>query len=729
LLISSFICTILKAGFSSVPHHILNSYTASFFVPLWRVKTPVIFIVCAVVFCTNISTKTYASDYKKTDFSMPRHYAPSTAETGMIGLNTIPSARMDEKGTIRLGMGTSDPYRHSFMGFQLSKSFYVSLRQTEEISSFTDAANAYYPGVDLKIRLVEETATRPAIALGVDSALGHKRMASEYLTFSKRYHNFDFTGGMAWGRLGSAGHMKNPLRGISSHFDTPRNYNTQTSSQNIGDWFTGEDVGFFGGVEYFTPLKGLSIKADYGASDYIGENIISGFDTPEPWALSFNYKPIDQIDLSAGVIGGDKFIARISLQDKIINWMGRPSSPSKSPDLITPRAQGEGSDEAMLNLSPYTPTAQQMGQTVRIVSNNAAPDAQKITVALRHKGLNGPVVTLMRSDLERAILNNQGSPEEIWRNSIIEKDTSSNFDWKKLLQKDLFKKNNYKHAFKFILDQKISLLESDTGILYRTAGMIEGEKIWPFGVISGASGRVNIANNLKKLKEHRFRDASPVRSDEDLFSSNRFGIDRFYSTWIKSLSPSTHIALSGGYLEEMYGGYGGEILYRPFGKRFAIGAEGWRTYKRDPNSTLSQVMTSEGNYTGHLNLFYEFPPTKNANMSAYLKIGKYLREDVGGTFGLKNVFDNGTSLEGYITTTDQADADIIGNSTHAFGGIRLNLPLGNIPFVPSGSEMRFTTQPLARDSGQILDNPQSLYNVTEPIAYRSLSQSWKNLLD
>ena len=116
-------------------------------------------------------------------------------------------------------------------------------------------------------------------------------------------------------------------------------------------------------------------------------------------------------------------------------------------------------------------------------------------------------------------------------------------------------------------------------------------------------------------------------------------------------------------------------------------------------------------------------------MTAYLKLGQYLRTDVGGTFGLKNTFNNGSSLEGYVTITNQRDADILGNSTHAFGGIKFNLPLGNIPYVPSGSEIRFTTEPFARDSGQILDTPQPLYEITEPISYRSLSQSWTHLLD
>lgn len=670
------------------------------------------------------SSPAQSQDNKK--FSPPRHYAPSTSQTGMLGLNTVPSARMDKKGTIRLGAGTSDPYVHSFIGFQLTTPFYVSLRQSSQVSSLLSDPDAFYPGVDFKLRLAEETSTRPAIAIGMDSALGNKRLASEYLSFSKRYNNFDFTGGIAWGRLGSAGHIKNPLRAVSSHFEKARNLTAQYDSQDINGWFTGEEIGFFGGVEYFSPIKGLSFKLDYGADDYVGAQTIEEFDAPPPWSIGLNYKPINQIDLSAGIIGGKKIMARLSLQDQLGKWIGRPANKVKSPELITPRTAKNGKNKAALSLSPHRPTGKQIGQIARLVANKTDESAESITIALKHKGLKGPILTLIRSDLERGILNAQRSPDEIWQSTIIEENTSPNFDFKKLLDKNLFSPKNDQQNFKFILDQKLSLSESDAGILYRTSAILETEKTWPLGIITGASARANIANNLSNLNKYRFRSTDPVRSDEDLFAGRRFGIDRFYTTWLTSLSPSTHMSLNAGYLEEMYGGYGGEILYRPFGKTFAIGTEGWIVHKRDPLSTLNKTMNEDSITTGHLNLFYEMP---NESTTAYLKLGQYLREDRGGTFGLKNIFENGSTLEGYISVTNQADADILGNKTYAYGGIKFTLPFGNIPYVPSGSEARFTVEPFSRDSAQTLDKPQPLYEVTEPIAYRNLSQSWKHLLD
>lgn len=662
----------------------------------------------------------------KNDFSIPRHVNPSTNVSGTIGLNTIPSARMDKKGTVRVGASKEEPYFHSFIGFQLAKPFYVSFRQTAETEKFTNSPDAFYPGVDFKLRLIEETEHRPAIAIGMDSAFGHKRMASEYLTFSKRYKNFDFTGGLAWGRLGSKGHIKNPLRAVSDHFGKSRDFDSFLDSQDMNGWFTGEDVGFFGGMEYFTPIRGLSLKADYGANDYIGErnSFFTDFDAPDPWAVSLNYAPIEQINLSAGVIGGESFMARLSLQEQAQDWIGRPAEKGIAPTLLTTRNKNANGDhQYRLGLNKHEPTAQQIGWASKIVANTAQADKEFIRLSLRHKGLKGPSLKLIRTDIEKSELH-QISPDEIWHNAIIEESQESDLSWMAINEE--LKNRHYPHDLRLILDQDLSLSESDAGILYQTAGLVEVEQQLPLGFMVGATGRVNIANNQNNLSKFRFRDPEPVRSDQDLFSSNRFGIDRLYGTWMHSVTPSTHLAVSGGYLEEMFSGYGGEILYRPFGKTFAVGAEGWRAYKRDPDSLLAKDMRDNVINTGHVNLYYEMP---NDVTTAYLKIGQYLREDVGATFGLKNNFENGTKLEGYITGTDQEDADILGNSTHVFGGVRLSLPLGNIPYVPGGSAIRITTEPFARDSGQILDNPQSLYDVTEPVSSRAVHQSWKTLLD
>ena len=664
------------------------------------------------------------------------HY--STTETGTTGLNLIPSARFDETGTIRAGIGTSDPYTHSFLGLQIADPLYISLRQTAEISNITQSADRLYPGIDFKLRLATENAYRPAIALGLESAFGHKRMGSEYISFSKRYNSFDFTAGIAWGRLGSAGHIKNPMRAISSHFDKRRHFNSE-QPQDFSDWFTGPDIGFFGGIEYFTPLNGLSVKADYGANDYSGERrSIDGFNAPQPWSVGINYSPWDFTDLSAALIGGEKVMARLSLQSPISKWIGKPDSTTQEQHLSFPRTtthiqnkknQYTAPASNELHLTPHQPTARQIGHKARITANNSPPKQERISLQLQHMGLKGPSVQLIRHDLEQAIIHKTKTAEEIWQNTTIDHTPPDNIpepfskEWAKNILPQV---TTLKRPFRFILDNKISLSEEDTGPTFRSAAMIETMKIWPLGLMTGARARINIGDNLTSLPTIRNSEIDTIRSDEENFANNRFGIDQLYGSWLYTVMPDTHIAVSAGYLEEMFAGYGGEILYRPFGKTFAIGAQAWQVNKREPDSTLAKGLASDKKNTAHLNLYYEVP---NQNMTLHGKVGRYLAEDFGATIALDKTFENGSKISGFVTATDEADEDIFGDTTHIYSGISFSLPLGNAPYIPAGSEIRVTSAPLARDTGQMIEVPLPLYEATEPFAYRQISRSWPEILN
>ncbi len=664
--------------------------------------------------------------------------------TGVIGLNTVPSARMDEVGTMRVGLSRLDPYVHGYLGFQITPSFYLNFRQTADVPSLNEPADRVYPGIDFKLRLKEETAQWPEITLGMNSAFGHKRMASEYLSLSKRYKNFDFTGGVAWGRLGSTGQIKNPLRALSPHFDTNRSF-TSENANSINNWFTGENIGFFAGAEYFTPIKGLSLKAEYGADEYTPETFLSDYNAPPPWSIGFNYQPKDWIDIGVAAIGTDKIMARLSLQKPIQNWWGRDSETGDPPNLhektvlkfndekfekeqkflLTPIIEKEEthSSQAIIDLSKYRATAQQIGRAARIMENHIPNDNSHTTFALRHKGLRGPDIKLVRKDIKNAILNNQGSPEEIWHDAEIK--TSDLIKIKPSIK-------IHPLNFRFILDTKLSLSEDEVGPLYRTAGIIETEQKWPFGLSSGVAGRMNLKDNLENMEFVRGLgnlingvNNPTVRSNSESFANQRFFLAHSYLSWLHSLNTNTHFALTAGLLEEMFGGVGGEILYRPFGKKYALGAEIWRVSPRDPFSTLGLDSLKDTRTTGHLNFWYELP---KQHTSIYAKVGQYLGEDFGATIGLETKFKNGATMEAFVTGTDEKDIDIFGGRTQLLTGLRLNFPLGNIPYMPDGSAIRTAIEPIGRDTGQLLEKPMALYEATEPMSYRALTQSWPELL-
>lgn len=660
----------------------------------------------------------------------------STNYLGMIGLNTVPTARMDEEGTVRAGVSTNDPYNHAFIGMQIAKPLYVNLRQSMLVSSVGDKPQYVYPGMDLKLRLKEEGKYAPEISFGMDSAFGHKRFSSEYLALSKRFYDFDFTAGVAWGRMGSAGHLRNPFARLSSHFDQDRDY-TDENAAGPDDWFTGKEIGFFGGVEYFTPVDGLSLKADFGADRYPGEKRTFDFKAPSPWSVGVNYNPRPWFGFGASVIGGDKVMARITLQDKIFNWFGKSykdSKPfefsSKRPDHTwrnLPREMAradeinmgktriKGSDfSGVLHMNDYAPAAQQIGRAARHLVASAGPEIETITVIPVRNDIRGKAITFSRRDLEQSIARNQGSPEEIWQDAKFSTDTRS------ISVKDR------KRKFKFFPELSFSIGEEETTHLYRTALVFEESKEWDRGFLTSSSFRLNIADNLHRLYRYKDLNINTVRGDADFYTVNRVNLDRAFISWMHTVRPDFHVALSAGYLEEMYAGYGGEVLYRPFQSPFAIGAEAWSAYKRDGLSPLALNIYNYPALTGHLNLFYDIPDT---DMTAFAKVGRFLGGDNGISGGIERQFDSGLKIKGFVTATNSHDKDVFGSDRNIYGGFQVSLPLGSIKFVPQGSAARARVEPMGRDDGQILDKPVSLYDITEPMSYRHLGQNWQKITE
>ena len=658
---------------------------------------------------------------------------------GPIGLNLTPSARFDKAGTVSASLSTADPYSHLVIGTQITDDIYIGLRQTAEISKLTELSDELYPGMDLKLRLLNETTYIPAIALGLQSAFGHKRMAGEYIVASKRFGNFDLSGGAAWGRLGSAAHISNPLGIISGHFDGARALDGDNPN-DPGDWFTGKDIGFFAGIEYALPHSHFSFNADWGADRYVRElAAIDGFTAPDPWSISLDYHPADWINANIGVIGGDTVMGRITLRQLVQKWPGKRQEYS-SPPPVYPFKTGDYSAEelelatanddvfisrpvkdgttlhAKINLTHAASTPKTFGRLMRHAAFKGGAEIRSIHVTPVSRGLEGRRFKLFTDDIRRAIAQKNGSPEEIWHNAdISEADTKANLNFPATVQ-----------LGHFILEQDISLAEEDSSLITRTSLFHEAENRLFKNIFFGTRTRVNLGDNLERLNDFAFlNDDDPVRSDINRFADQQVGFDRIYLAAIATPYPDLHLGLAAGYLEEVYSGIAGEVLYRPFGKTFAAGVSMAQVRRRDPATTLNFGLESGSTTTGHLNLYYELP---NTTLTLDTQLGRFLAGDWGGSFGVTNHFANGAKLRGFVTATNESDQDVFGGDSNFYSGIQFTLPIGNAPFLPNGSQLRTNFQPIGRDKGQKLHTPLDLYSRSEAISYRHIRQNWPDII-
>ena len=671
-------------------------------------------------------------------------YPNTPAAMGEVGLNTIPSARFDPVGTVRVQLSRLHPYSNGNLGLQVAQPLYINIRQTAESRTLFSHADRLFPGIDLKGQLHGETAHSPAVALGLQGAAGDARMAGEYVALSKRFNNFDFTGGFGWGRFASGGHITNPLRALSGYFGKHRPQDANRANEP-DDWFTGRHIGLMAGIAWDSPVDGLTLKADWGQDRFATERADdTGRNHSDPWSLGFSYSPRPWVTIGTALVGGNAIYGSLSFQSPLQGWPGRPAhreapiepfpayrTGEPSPAAVDVDASGHGFNLASIKtewhtlisrllLKPGASLPQQVGQAVRPMAIHGGADTDSYIIQPAVLGEDGPSIRLNRRDLEQALASHNGSPQEIWRHTEFGPAIPASHFPSPLTFID---RPGY---LTLLSDTETSLSEQDHGVLYRTSLIGDYKYLLTTHLVVGQALRLNLADNLKNLNENRPIDILPVRSDEDRFAARRLSYDRNYLSYMTSFNRDWHMALTGGYLEEMYGGAGGEVLYRPFGRTYGFGAEIWEALKRSPDATLNLGFNGDHLLTGHLKAYYEVPGT---DMTLQAKVGRYLAEDVGGTLALSNSFRNGVSIEAFVTVTDLRDRGAFGGSTPLYSGLRIRLPLGNIPHVPAASEARVTVAPIGRDAGQSIDNPLPLYDLTNQFSYRTIADHWTDITD
>ncbi len=394
------------------------------YIPSLRFALSAGIMVCAILIARGAVGASDLSQTNSSDFML-----------GPLGLNTVPNARMDQAGTIKAGLSAADPYLHGYVGVQIAPPLYIQLRQSAETSNLLRDPDGFYPGLDIKLRLLRESAYAPEIAIGLHSALGERRMGGEYLAFSKRVRDFDLTAGLGWGRFGSAGHFSNPFGFLGGDYSRKRSLDG-ADSHEPADWFTGDEIGVFAGLEYETPLKGLSLKFDFGADRYTAEKAAFDFKAPAPWSAGISYNPKPWFSLGAGIRGTDSVMGRLTLRTQAASLPGLRKERPQTAQLQTRRgvyaepgsmasaaaqdgirlshtALNQTEASATLHLEPGLSLPRQLGQAAVHMANNAGPNAESIAMTPAYMGLSGPKISILRKDLERALIHHQSSPEEL----------------------------------------------------------------------------------------------------------------------------------------------------------------------------------------------------------------------------------------------------------------------------------------------------------------------------
>jgi hypothetical protein len=242
---------------------------------------------------------------------------PSVNLFGMTGLIDTPTAEMQPDAQITVTSSFFGGYLRNTISAQILPGVEAAFRYSvlEDMLATSEGPTLYDRSFDVKLRLIEENPKWPSVVLGLQDFLGTGVYSGEYIAATKTFLDGDLklTGGAGWGRFAGTNGVNNPFcRGVNRFCD--RGAASGLGGEvDFGQFFSGEEMGFFGGIEWQTPVKGLSVKAEYSDDPYTREESLGSFQQEIPFNFGIEYRPYEGVELGTYYMYGSEFGVRLSL--------------------------------------------------------------------------------------------------------------------------------------------------------------------------------------------------------------------------------------------------------------------------------------------------------------------------------------------------------------------------------------------------------------------------------
>lgn len=442
--------------------------------------------------------------------------------------------------------------------------------------------------------------------------------------------------------------------------------------------------------------------------------------TPKVVLLSSNWDPIETCSAKTGTTPSAAQPAKLAWQPGTLAAMRKAIEDQQL--VVEGISIAHGVVKVEIENDRYFRDTEAISRTARALSGTAPADiaAFEITTTMSHMPLT--TVTLSRSELDAAAMG-ETTPAELWSATILS-DASPDtrypdgapdpqFTWSLFpsIQEDLFDPDNPAYF--------------GVGISGRTR-----TELVP-GLVLDTEATYNIWNNFGSITRPNNSVLPHVRTDIVTYlQKGSTGINLLTLSDYFKPAPEVYARVTAGYLEQMFAGVGGEVLYRPFGQRWAVGADIYDVYQRnfddlfglqDDFQTPGKVETYNV-ITGHASLYIETPWD---DVVTVLRGGRYLAGDYGGTLEVYRRFDTGILIGAWMTFTN------VPFSTFGEGsfdkGIRIVIPLEWT--LPLGTPTLFEEdlRPIQRDGGQPLYNDAELYDMTQSSSYGDLERQWPHV--
>ena len=652
---------------------------------------------------------------------------------GGVGLLQTPTARMAPAGELSLNANRTSPYSRYSLSLQpldwLEGTFrYTSITDHKYGAQAFSGDQSYKDkAVDAKARLWQESHWLPEVALGFRDIGGTGLFSSEYFVANKRYKNLDFSLGIAWGYIGNRGDFDNPLGYFDERFDSRPSINASNAGNvNTSSYFRGSPS-LFGGVVYQTPWVPLSLKLEYDGNDYKHEPFNVSRIQDSPINIGAVYKLNENIDLTAGWERGNTALFGITLHTNFVSRKApaktydppaatlpaqTPTTPLEQVDwgAVSKKLENNAGysvqriaqrdSELMVygEQSKYFYSAKGVGRASRILDNNANDEIQWFTLVNKRYDMPVEETSVPRSTF-RNVINNDQDLVDLHRTTEVNRATAH-------VEKTLYEQKPDPFTYGFGLGYQQNLGGPDGFLLYQISAYAEGQ--YRFTPNTWASGGIsaNLLNNYDKFTYDAPSKMPRVRTDlRQYVTTSEVTMPALQLNHAKRLDQDLFGMVYGGYLEPMYAGVGGEVLYRPMGERWSIGAD--LNYVRQRAFDQGFGLRDYRTVTGHITSYTKLP----FDLDAAVSVGRYLARDWGTTIDISREFTNGVKFGGWVTRTTASSEEYGEGSFDK--GIYISIPFDEMMSVSTMNRANIAWAPLTRDGGAMLHRQYSLHTMTD----------------
>lgn len=712
-----------------------------------------------------------------------------TDDFGGVGLMQTPTARFARDGQFTAGYNMVSPYDRYFVTLQAMPWLETTLRYTSvrnrlysQVPEFSGDQTYKDRSFDIKIKILDEGRIRPALAIGARDFVGTGLFSSEYIVANKNFGPLDASFGIAWGNLGSRGHIRNPLTYISDRFEYRAPFTAGGGTFN-NVYFRGPRAGFFGGIQYSMPIRGLTLKVEYDSNSYQQEALDNNQPVSSPINVGLDYRILPWLNAMASFERGNKFgltvtattnfhratvppkfdapgapigpdaqpipaVGAVPLNVRAVApaYVDSGAQPRTSPLPTTSVIPAAGSErerlvkaldiqgtalyaasfkgdtvELFVAQTRFYNVATGVGRIARAAFSVLPSKYEYVNIVLVENGLETMAVKVPRAGLIEAVKDRRGPAVDKLLTEV--EVTNAPVTLGKAEFKGPVDAAYPQFLYSIRPGLKTTLGRPEQFVLYQAYVALNGGVLLGRGFDATGQFTFNVSNNFDKLRIGSDSLLPRVRSDiAEYLRQGTTAISHLQMDYNFNIASGLYGHAFGGYLEEMYAGFGGELLYRPAVQNWALGVD--LSYVQQRNFNQLFGLRDYKVLTGHVTGYVTFP---KARVDAQVSVGRYLAKDFGVTFDVARTFESGVRVGAFATFTD-VSAEEFGEGRFD-KGIYIILPLDLLYNKHVRSAVGIAYRPLIRDGGQKLVIRQPLFGVTDPARQSNLVSGWNGITE